>query len=553
MKQLFLAVPLLLAAVPAQTAAPATSPHILIDSVGPDGWRMRMGPTNLGSLLESEKGHALWEPRVLPMLGMWQQLIGDEAAFEAARARLINYGGRIRIGAWLPTEAGNRQSPANHVAIVLDGDGRTDLTALAADLRNLQSKMVPGEWQQRDVAGAKVTVRTEGSNVMCEPLREGDHLVIALAADDDIGGALLQARALAATATGKPPAPNTPALRVQFDFAAIVAMAMATNNASEQIWMRAFGLPSLGNGAFAISTAGPHVQVEVSQQFSSDDRGLFGALFPSTAAVPSLLQAIPTGKETWKVGHLDLSALYTVIEKAVVESEKRDAEELRAEIQKEIGVDLQKDVLAHLTDDVMLTATVPEGIVEDTTWSLTFRLRDTAAFEKSLQTMLPKAKPFLSREAEEKHGDIPVYRYGGVFGYDLWLSVGNGVWVVAGGRDAEELIGSVLDRAKALPATPVAAATATTMPKGFEALQRFVPPGLNGFGKGDLGSVIALPSELWSEMFGMLLPMPRMGSGQSSDPEQQAEILAMLRQHNLDVLRTASGYAERTWRWRLFW
>lgn len=552
MKQLFLAVPLLLAAIPAQTAAPATAPHILIDSVGPDGWRMRLGPTNLGGLLESEKGRALWEPRVMPMLGMWQQLVGDEAVFEAARARLLGYGGRIRIGVWLPTDAGNRNSPANHVAIVLEGDGRTNLTTLAGDLRNLQSKMVPGEWQERDVAGVKRTVRTEGTNVMCEPMLEGDHLMIAMAADDDIAGAMLRAQAMAATSTGKPPAPNTPALRVQFDFASLVAMAFATSNASDQVWMRAFGLPSLGNGTFAISTAGPHVQVEVSQQFTSDDRGLFGAFFPATAAVPSLLQAIPTGKESWKVGHLDLNTLYTVIEKAVVESEKTTAEEWRAEIAKEIGVDLQRDLLAHLTDDVLLTGTIPEGIAKDTTWSLTFRLRDTTAFDKSLQTMLPKAKPFLSREAEEKHGDIPVYRYGGVLGYDLWLSIGNGVCVVAGGRDAEELVGTVLDRAKALLAAPAAAAAATVMPKGFEALQRFVPPGLNGLGRGDVGSVVALPSDLWFEVLRMVLPLPRLG-GEGPDADQQEEILAMLRQHNLDVLRTATGYAERTWRWRMYW
>ncbi len=36
------------------------------DTVGPDGWRIRFAPTNLGSLLESEQGRALWQPGNAP-------------------------------------------------------------------------------------------------------------------------------------------------------------------------------------------------------------------------------------------------------------------------------------------------------------------------------------------------------------------------------------------------------------------------------------------------------------------------------------------------------
>lgn len=562
-RSLVLALPLLAIALPAQTAAPAvapaTAPHILLDTVGPDGWRVRLGPTNVGSMLESAQGRKLWEPRLVPMLGMWQQLVGDEAAFATTKARWLGYAGRVRIGIWLATDAGMRRSPIAHVAFVLDGDGRTDLDAMANDLRDLQQKSVPGEWEERDVAGTKLAVRRDRSDLLCAPLREGEHLLLAIAAEsDDLAPALQRARELATPATGKAPAPNTPALRVTFDFASIVATAMAASG-SDAMWMKVLGLPSLGTHTMTVGTAGPHVQVELAQQFTSDDRGLFGALFPAAAGLPALLAAAPGDKDSWKAGHLDLDALYTAIEQAVVASERTTAEEFRADVTKEIGVDLQRDVLAHLNDEVLMTGYVPEGIAKDTTWSLAFGVRDTAAFGKSLETMLPRAKPFLSREAEDKHGDIPVYRYGGMLGYDLWLSVGNGVFVIAGGRDAEDQVGFALDRGKTLAAAPAGAPAAAppTPPKGFENLQRFLPGGLNGLARGDVGSVVVLPTELWEMLIGAYggFAFEPFGANESDgDPEEQQQaVRTMLRTHSLDTLRTATGYTARTWRWRLFW
>lgn len=561
---LALTLPLLAVALPAQTATPAvaeaTAPHILLDTVGPDGWRIRLGPTNVGSMLESEQGRKLWEPRMVPMLGMWQQLVGDEAAFATTKARWLGYGGRVRIGMWLAPDAGMRRSPISHFAVVFDGDGRSDLDALANDLRDLQYKTVPGEWEERDVGGTKLAVRTQGGDVMCAPYREGDHLLLAVAASgDDLAPALQHARELAHSATGKAPAPNTPALRVTFDFATIVATAMAASG-SDAAWMKVLGLPSLGTHTMTVGTAGPHVQVELAQQFTSDDRGLFGAFFPAAPGLPALLAAAPGDKDSWKAGHLDLDALYTTIEQAVVASERTTAEEFRAEVNKEIGVDLQRDVLAHLNDEVLMTGYVPEGIAKDTTWSLAFGVRDTTAFGKSLMTMLPQAKPFLSREAEEKHGDIPVYRYGGMLGYDLWLSVGNGVFVIAGGRDAEDLVGAALDRGKALPAVAAAGAPAAALPtphKGFEDLQRFLPGGLNGLARGDVGSVVVLPTEAWGMLVGSFAPFvfrPFEAEAADGDQEEQQQAMrTMLRTHSLDTLRTATGYTGWTWRWRLFW
>ena len=35
----------------AQTRAQATTPHIILETVGPDGWRTRLGPTNVATML----------------------------------------------------------------------------------------------------------------------------------------------------------------------------------------------------------------------------------------------------------------------------------------------------------------------------------------------------------------------------------------------------------------------------------------------------------------------------------------------------------------------
>ncbi len=549
LRSCLLAVSLCAATLSGQTASPVTAPHVLLETVGPDGWRIRLGPTNLGSLLESEKGRTLWQPRMLPLLGYWQQLLGDEAAYAASRERLLNYGGRIRVGVWLGEGEFERQE-VSQVAIVLEGDGRTDLGGLAKDVRLLQTRLFAGEWGEADVGGTKLALGTNEKDAMTAPLVEGNRLLIAMAGKERMATALPAARAFAATATGKAPPPNTPALRLQIDLAAIVAMSMKASHGEEGMMMKAFGLESLGNCQFAIETAGPHVRMELAQEFRSDERALFGALFPATAGVPALRLCIPTSPGSWKVGHFDFMALYKVIETAVSTMRGGTAEKMRAEAKKELGVDLAPDLLAHLTDEVLVITSpfVQIDRPEDVTWALAVRLRDEAAFGKNLMTVITHTKPFLQREATEKVGDVEVHRYGNMFGYDISMSVGNGVFVIAGGHDALPQITALLTAAKAMPKD---AAAATAKLPAFDELQRHLPPGCNGLAVGDIDSIVALPTEWWLMALGELVPLPDMAPG--DDGEQREAVRALLKQHGLATIRTATGYAERTWRWRLFW
>ena len=109
-----------LACLPAQTdAAPIEplTPQVVLETVGPDGWRARLGPTNLGGLAASEEGRALWQPLVEPMLGAWAGMLGGQDVYREASERVFGYGGVVRF-AWHRVSGG----PVSF-AIVIDGDG----------------------------------------------------------------------------------------------------------------------------------------------------------------------------------------------------------------------------------------------------------------------------------------------------------------------------------------------------------------------------------------------------------------------------------------------
>ncbi|HEX6810752.1 MAG TPA: hypothetical protein VF384_03930 [Planctomycetota bacterium] len=547
-----LALSLFAATLCGQTEVPVAAPHAVLETVGPDGWRVRFGPTNLGSLLESEKGRALWQRGVMPLLAFWQQMLGDDAAFAASKARVLGYGGRIRAAFWFEEDR-FRRDELTHVAFVLEGDGRTDLGEMAKDLRLLQTRLAGGEWAETDVGGAKLELCTKGDGVMTAPLTESGCLLVSISTGQRFANALPAARAFAAKASGKPPPPNSPALRLQVDLPAIVALSAKGAGANDAAAMRQWGLSSLGNCELTLGTAGPHVQMELAQEFLADaERGAFAALLPATAGIPALRHCVPAGPGSWKVGHFDFLALYLSIEKALA-TINQTAKDMRAEIRKELGVDIVDDLLAHLTDDVLLILSPSAQIdrPEDVTWTLAVRVRDEAAFGKGLTTMMAKGKPYLTREATQKIGEVEVHRYGTMFGYDVMMCVGNGVFAIAGGRDAEQQVTAMLNAAKSMPAAPDAAAAAKN--PAFDDLQRHLPPGCNGLAIGDIGSVIALPARLWFGLLDEFTGLPGFDPDAEDDPEQREAALALLREHRLATLRSATGFTERTWRWRLFW
>lgn len=533
-------------AAPTIPAKVAAMPHLLIDTVGPDGWRTRLGPTNLGSLLASEQGKALWQPSVLPLLGQAKAMLGSDEAGAAMEQRLLGHQGRIRIGVWLDLEA-RRSGDAMAMATLIEGDGRTDLASLANDLSTLLTMAIRGEEGTLELGGAARAVRREDGDAFVLPFVDGKHVLLAVGPEAMVPGVFAAMQRLGADATGKPPLPNTPALRVQFDLATLVANSIAKEGARDAAMMKALGLPSLGQLTLAVAAAGPNVQFELAQQFSDDERGLFAALLPATAGVPAAHALVPADAASWKVGRFDFHALYRSVVQALTAYEKERSDEMLASIREECGLDPDTELLAHTTDELLFWHGPLDDIdrVERTDWTMAIGLRDRDAFLKGLTTLLKHANPMLSRAETVTVDGVELHRYGS-FGYDVWLAVGSKHFVLAGGSNGQAHVEALLRAAKAgasdAPATKVLAD-----------LQRHLPPGCNSHARVELGGIAALPLQWWLLGLREFVPVVPPPDASGDDEESRQRRRDLLKNHQLDVVRSATGYAERTWRWRLWW
>lgn len=531
---------------PTTTAAPA--PHVLIDALGPNAWLLRFAPTNLGSMLESERGRALWQPRLLPLLDGWRQLVGDDDAFREQRARVLGYGGRVRVA--LSLVAGQRD-PQFTVAVRCDGDGHTDLAQLATDLGVLLTRATPGAWNDRDLGGRTIAVRELPNVVLTQPLVDQGGIVFAAAAAPQLNATMAAAFAMP---PGEPLTTRQlftrPPLQVHFDLAGLLATTLAEEPDVDQRIFRALGCDSLGTLDLALATAGPRIAFEAALHFAKPDHGVFAGPFPATASLPELPLALPKATGTWRHGHFDFKACYEAIEQAIAAWNQEEPEKVRAKATKELGCDPITDLLDHATDEVLFSMSPlgdgePREAMEALDWTLVVRLRDEAKFAKSFDMVVAESRPFLDKAGEEEHAGIKLLRFGNMFAYDLWYGIGNGVLLLGGGPTALDRLSAQID---ALAAAKQAPAKAPETPATFQELRKFLPAGGNGFATSELETLVVAPESL----LGAFLVMYGFGRANAEDTSS-ADLLALLRENNLGTVRTASGYADATWRWHLYW
>lgn len=554
-----LAASLLALSLTAQTeTAPTTrtaAPHVVVETVGPDGWRARLGPTNVGSMLASEDGRGYWQPMTGTLLATWQQLVGDEAQFAAARDRLFAHRGTLRLALRLH-QGGRAREQAAAFALVVDDDGRTDLEAMAADVRQLIERGVRGEWSPATGTARPLQVRSVDDGAIAAPFVADGRLVLLGGHVDDLQTGVALADWLAAhpPTIGKP-VPGSPALRVRFDLAGLIADTRSRDaDAEESAIQTLLGFDSLGELQIDVAAAGPHVLVDTTLTFTSDDRGLFAAFLPATQGLSSLLRLLPERSSIYSVGRFDCHALAATVLQAV-DADMRGAGEpgARAELKEELGVDLLDDLTAHMTDDLLVVGSPFEGYdrLTEATWAIAFGLRDDAKFRNGLDAILPHAKPFLSPAETVQVGDVALQRYGTLALYDLWIAAGNGIFVVAGGRDGEVRATALLQAAAGPAPTEAPALPA------FRDLERHLPPGLNGVSLGDIDAIVGIPTHWWFDLLSELLPLTTGGGGPDMTEEEaeaaQQRFRRMLREHELTRIRSATGFADRRCRWRLFW
>ena len=527
------------AAAPA-TTAPATSPVVEITAIGPAGWRQRFSPTNLGSLLESAGGHALWEPLAAQLDGMARGLLGgDEQVFALARQRLLDYGGQVQLLVW--SERPDGQDLAVDAGLVIGGDGRTDLAALARDLTAVLPAVAGSAWQTEKVGDAEQQVLVSGKDRLAAPVQDGDRLLLPYS-QRDLAAVLQRLRARPAP---EKPRPDAPALALHVDVPGLLRL--SPGQSEERRITTALGFGSMQSLDVQLRTAGPCVAIDAQLQFDAGDRGLLGWLFPAANGLSSLLAVVPPKAPTWKIGHLDFVQGYNAIERAAAAFEEKDAAELRKAAVQELGLDPVTDLLAQLATDALLIGNV-DRMLEDETggFLLALALRDEAKFKQSLAAIVKQGKGFVSREATDDHDGVAIERYGGMFTGDLQVAVGRGLFVLARGPDAETLVGQVLDAAKAAAGKPGDG----KLPAAFADLQRHAPPGLNGAACASAVAGLQLLSFL-PELVGEAVP--GVGRLERLDKETIEHCVELLAAHHLDRVRTLTGFAERQWRWRLFW
>lgn len=536
----------LLSAVPLAAQATTTPPQLVVETVGPDGWRTRLGPTNLGSLLASQQGHELWQPLVQPLLDGWQELVGAPV-FAAQRARVLGYGGRIRAAVWF--DAGDRRANDGLSAVlVLEPDGRTDMAELAGDLAAFQDTAL-GAWQQEQVDGEAIVVRRADRKVMTKATLRDGKVLVALDSSDRLAEIVAAARWFVDAAGGKAVS-TSPALLVDLDVAQLLAD--ARRDGDDHRLLELLGVDSIARLQIGIGTAGPHVQLEIRQQFAGAPKGLFAAFFPPTAGVPTLQRAVPATAGSWRVGRFGFQALFDALLALTKSRQLPDAENVREEIRNELGVDVGDDLIAHMTDEVLAFGSPLDAIdrPDDFTWAIAIALRDEPAFGKSLATMLRKAKPHLNRAATTTIHGVECHRYGNVLRYDLWFAVGRGAFLCAGGRDAEERLTQLL---AGLAAAPKAADSTGPAEAALADVRRFLPPGMNAAARGDLDAMLGVPVALFDALRAGPLSIFGLDPLPEDAPEQIERLRALLKVHQLDVLRTATGYEHGSWRWRLYW
>jgi hypothetical protein len=518
-------------------AATTVEPLLRIEVSGPAVFRERLLPTNLGSMVASAEGEAIWKDAVAAIEAGWRQLHGDDPTFLAARRRLLDYSGRVHLWGWCGTEAAQARTDIDAVTAIVDADGKTDLRALARDLR-LLLEHATGKSGQTAVDGGNETWR----------LADGDHQ--ALAVDCRADGRLLFAfgdtpvsiaKAMAQTAAQLPPTPKKPGQEPLLDCRLDLAQIVRLNARGQQAVAiaAALGCGSLRTLEFTLQPRGPQLQCEFGLACAGD-RGLFAGLFPEQPGTPDLLGLVPATAIGSKTSRCDPGQIWRVLLGALVVGEKKTVAEVEAEIEKEAGVDVGKDVLPHLNGEVMLVWEAPgdeEGA--EPRFSLVARLKDGKAFTAGFAKLLdkgglhPVSDNGVLRAGEDSSWFIPAMHFGVTDKYAI----------VAFGKAGDERVEALLALAK----TPRAVDEAIAQQRRAE------PPGCNGAGVLDVGIClryhVGVLLEMLHEFAGRLAPDVEL----SARARWLEAATPLLQKHHLDRIVVFTGTEKGRWAFRMLW
>lgn len=511
----------------AQDVAPVRLVHA--ELAGPAAWHQRLRPTNVGSLLASAEGEALWRPWAEQLGQMLPGLLGADGA--ALPKAWLEYAGSVEVV--VLGRPGEGEEPNLSGRVTFGVDEGSDVAALATSSLRLAAGALGLEFGPA-FEGSDLMVASVDQWLVTLPKVTAGRATVYFGNDKASVRQLIAAELPASASPGNV---RAPLLRLSFDLQAAERLRVASGG-TEQGEMVALGFGTLRELELSVGAKGPHVQAEVGLTFGEGERGLFAGLFPAREGVPDLFWAVPPEARAWKIGRCDTMAIWHAVLRAIAVDGK-SPEETAAETRTETGVDIEKDVLAHLTDEVMV-AWHPqrdgEENADDLGLCLAFALRDEAAFKAGFGKLLRSSGDLEVREVD---GVLRVDQESEWFIPTFSFAVGKGLALLALGDNAAAHVDAVLGQA----------GKEASMPKEFEVHLRDAPAGFNSVGTIGLGVLL----RHYLEGLVALLGLPGDGPSLELKAVMAEEILPLLARQHLDRLLTQTGGTAKAWRFRVLW
>lgn len=371
----------------------ARGPLFTIQLAGPKAMHQAVLPTNLGTVLSS--------PECKPLRDLWQAMVQgilEEARSEDAmdawpvlQERLLDYAGRLDI----EFHVTHREVRNNRVRYEVGGhillwpDRSTEMTRFSRELRAFMLAFfgeTPNSTDLEDGRSCEFLGRPHDDGISL-PIRhteqeaQGHALVLFFGSrigNAISGGIERLARSSEAHARRNRAWQNTMGLLGQLDVdmaqvAALIEDEFRRHERQAPLVRRFFGLGSWERAGLCVRTAGPKILTEATMDYrQGEERGLFAGLLPDITTLPKLAHVAPRGTDekpsAFVACHLRIGTIsdrFLEVVGNIFRSELRSLDEIKAEVKKELGFDLQGDLLAHLSTEVVGLLKIDEGAERD--------------------------------------------------------------------------------------------------------------------------------------------------------------------------------------------
>ncbi|MCA8976347.1 MAG: hypothetical protein KDC98_16630 [Planctomycetes bacterium] len=503
----------------AQTPVPTPAPVLLhLSTFGPATWRVRVGPTNLGSMLASRGAVAIWRSLVDRLDAIAREASEDDATFAAERAHLLDYGGAIHVVAWLDQAEDALHVPRWSAALIVEPDGHTDLVTMADRCRH---------WLAKAEASARRPWREMG---LSPPRLVGDRLIAVLANPEDADAAMQRATAFACE-----PLVHPAVLRLRVELP--TALGLAHDRAAERGLLAALLGPATRRLTFAIGSVGPRLAVDLSCDFEVGDRGILEGLYPAVSGVPDLDHLVPDGIATRFAWRVDLPLIWQSWIRAEAVAGEREPAALRERYETAHGRDLADDVLSLLaTEAMVLWRSADVQAASPTPFAnacLVVPVRDEQALIEQVRELLRRSGELATEDEDGVfYGETPLLR----------IAIGHGTACLTFDRLGDALRDAVLARA----ARPQRARPAPELPAG-------APPDCSGRGSLDVATLVNRDLEGQMQWLAWLSGRLQLARSAARIAKEARRWLPLLREHRLDEATTVSASTESAWLLRVLW